>query len=86
MRLNGEVKRCGRIIRDKDIRIVGKRNGNNEELEMKKGKIIRVDVDEKLRLGNEEKFKELKNEREGIIIDEEEMIEKRIGKLIENKV
>lgn len=86
MRLNGEVKRCGRIIRDKDIRIVGKRNGNNEEMEMKKGKIIRVDVDEKLRLGNEEKFKELKNEREGIIIDEEEMIEKRIGKLIENKV
>ncbi|SPU65668.1 Uncharacterised protein [Brucella neotomae] len=86
LRLNGDVQRCGRLIRDQDIRLVGKRHGNHDALALPTGKLIRVAVDAPFRFGNADQFQEFQNARAGILLAEAAMIAKRLGQLIANPV
>jgi hypothetical protein len=55
LRLDGDVERGGRLVRDKEFRSTGERNGDHHALTHAAGKLVRVLARAPTRLGDADK-------------------------------
>ena len=68
LRLNSHVKRCCRLVSDKNLRLAGKRDGNHHTLPLAAGKLMRIVVHPRRRIRDPhrlEKFNGSRTRRRG---------------------
>ena len=59
LRLNGHVQRGGRLVGDQQRRIAGQRHGDHHALPHAAGKLVRIIVHARRRIGNADQFQHL---------------------------